>query len=215
MQLAQVQRTIVLVNYARGINNMVTLDKGQRVSLTKDHPGLKHVQICLGWDTNMYDGDDFDLDASVFLLTDIGKVNNENDFIFYYNKQHPTGAVIHMGDNRTGSGDGDDEVINIDFTKLPEYCTQIAVVVTIYEAEKRSQNFGMVDNAYIRLVDSNTKEEILRYDLSDSEDTSLSTAVEFSRLYQKDGEWKFKAVGQGFSGGLKIMCNKFGVDTKE
>ena len=194
---------------------MAVLEKGQRVSLTKDHPGLKHMQVCLGWDTNMYDGDDFDLDASVFLLTDTGTVDMEKDFVFYHNKHHPTGAVDHMGDNRTGSGDGDDERINVDFTKLPEYCTQIAVVVTIDEAEKRSQNFGMVDNAYIRLVDSDTTEEVLRYDLSDSEDTSLSTAVEFARLYKKDGEWKFKAVGQGFSGGLKTMCNKFGVDTKE
>lgn len=194
---------------------MIALDKGQRVSLTKDRPGLKHMQICLGWDTNMYDGDDFDLDASVFLLTTTGKIDSENDFIFYNNKQHSTGAVIHTGDNRTGSGDGDDEVINVDFTKIPEYCTQLAVVVTIDEAEKRSQNFGMVDNAYIRLVDSDTKEEVLRYDLSDSEDTNLSTALEFARLYKKDDEWKFKAVGQGFAGGLLTMCNKFGIDVKK
>lgn len=194
---------------------MTSLVKGQAVSLTKERPGLKHIKVCLGWDVNMYDGGDFDLDASAFLIAENGKVLQERDLIFYNNKCHPTGAVEHMGDNRTGSGSGDDEVINVDLTKIPEDYAQISFVVTIYEAENRSQNFGMVENAYIRLVDEDVKEEISRYDLSDSEDTSLSTAVEFARLYRKDGEWRFKAVGQGSSGGLETMCSKFGVNTKE
>lgn len=194
---------------------MVVLQKGQKVNLTKEHPGLKHIRVCLGWDANMYDGESFDLDASAFLMTDAGKVRKDEDFIFYYNLVHPSGAVEHMGDNRTGDADGDDEIICVDLTKIPDGCTQIAFTVSIYNAEKQSQNFGMVDRAYIRLVDEDTNQELYRYDLSNSEDTELSTAMEFGRIYKTDGKWSFKAVGQGFYGGLAAMCQKFGVDVKK
>ena len=190
----------------------VPLGKGQRVSLTKDHPGLKKVKACLGWDVNVFDGEDFDLDASLFLLKDNNRVGRDEDFIFYGNLEHPSKAIVHTGDNRTGSGDGDDEVIEIDLSLIPDGYTQIAIDVTIYEAEKKSQNFGMVENAYIRLVNAETEEELLRYDLSEEYD--LQTAIEFARIYKKNGEWKFKAVGCGYNGGLAAMCAQYGIDTE-
>lgn len=191
----------------------VILTKGQRVDLTKDRPSLKNVLIGLGWDINHYDGEsDFDLDASVFMTKDNGKVTNENDFVFYGNLQHKSKSVIHMGDNRTGDGDGDDEVIKIKLNDVPSDYSTLAVAVTIYDADVRLQNFGMVGNAYVRVLDEETGEELVRFDLS--EDFSIETAVVVAELYKRDGEWKFKAVGSGYNGGLKSLCAQYGIDAE-
>ena len=191
----------------------VILTKGQRVDLTKDRPSLKNVIIGLGWDINHYDGEsDFDLDASVFMTKDNGKVTNENDFVFYGNLQHKSKSVIHMGDNRTGDGDGDDEVIKVKLNDVPSDYSTLAVAVTIYDADVRLQNFGMVGNAYVRVLDEETGEELVRFDLS--EDFSIETAVVVAELYKRDGEWKFKAVGSGYNGGLKSLCAQYGIDAE-
>ncbi|WP_320973219.1 TerD family protein [Enterocloster bolteae] len=191
----------------------VILTKGQRVDLTKDRPSLKNVLIGLGWDINHYDGEsDFDLDASVFMTKDNGKVTNENDFVFYGNLQHKSKSVIHMGDNRTGDGDGDDEVIKVKLNDVPSDYSTLAVAVTIYDADVRLQNFGMVGNAYVRVLDEETDEELVRFDLS--EDFSIETAVVVAELYKRDGEWKFKAVGSGYNGGLKSLCTQYGIDAE-
>lgn len=191
----------------------VVLSKGQKVDLTKGNPSLNKIMVGLGWDTNQYDGEaDFDLDASVFMLKANGKVGNDKDFVFYGNLSHGSQSVVHTGDNRTGEGDGDDEIIKVDLSKVPTDYTQLSVVVTIYEAEKRLQNFGMVSNAYIRLVDESTNEEILRYDLS--EDFSTQTALVIGEIYKHNGEWKFKAVGSGYEGGLSQLCTTFGIDAQ-
>ena len=191
----------------------VILTKGQRVDLTKDRPSLKNVLIGLGWDINHYDGEwDFDLDASVFMTKDNGKVTNENDFVFYGNLQHKSKSVIHMGDNRTGDGDGDDEVIKVKLNDVPSDYSTLAVAVTIYDADVRLQNFGMVGNAYVRVLDEETGEELVRFDLS--EDFSIETAVVVAELYKRDGEWKFKAVGSGYNGGLKSLCAQYGIDAE-
>lgn len=189
----------------------VSLRKGERVSLAKVSPGLKKVRIGLGWDTNKYDGGyDFDLDAAAFLTGANGKVTTETDFVFYNNKLHPSGAVEHMGDNRTGDGEGDDEEIVIDLEKVPQNITGISFTVTIHEADVRNQNFGMVSNAYIRIIDEVNNSEVARFDLG--EDYSCQTAVVVAELYRKDGEWRFKAIGDGFSGGLAALCANFGID---
>lgn len=189
----------------------ISLKKGQKVSLTKGNPGLKNVVVGLGWDTNAYDtGSDFDLDAAAFCLTDSGKVSNQNDFVFFGNLSHPSGAVTHLGDNLTGAGDGDDEQIKIDLSKVPAEITKIAFTVTIYEAETRRQNFGQVSNAYIRIVDEVTNTEIIRFDLG--EDFSIETAVVVGELYKHNGEWKFNAIGSGFGGGLAALCNHYGIE---
>ena len=189
----------------------VNLKKGQKVSLTKENPGLANVMVGLGWDVNQYDtGGDFDLDATAFLLTDAGKVSRQEDFIFYGNQTHPTGAVAHMGDNKTGEGEGDDEQIRVNLSQVPEGISRIAFAATIYEPEERRQNFGMVNNAFIRICDVTTGQEILRYDLS--EDFSIETAVIFGELYRNGGEWKFNAIGSGFQGGLAAICANYGVD---
>ena len=191
----------------------VILTKGQRVDLTKDRPSLKNVLIGLGWDINHYDGEsDFDLDASVFMTKDNGKVTNENDFVFYGNLQHKSKSVIHMGDNRTGDGDGDDEVIKVKLNDVPSDYSTLAVAVTIYDADVRLQYFGMVGNAYVRVLDEETGEELVRFDLS--EDFSIETAVVVAELYKRDGEWKFKAVGSGYNGGLKSLCAQYGIDAE-
>lgn len=188
-----------------------SLSKGEKVSLTKDRPGLKNILIALGWDTNKYDGEaDFDLDASAFVLTKNGKVRNDNDFIFYHNLTHESGAVEHTGDNLTGEGDGDDEVIKVDLSKIPDNYEKIVFAVTIYDAESRLQNFGMVSNAYIRLVDNSNGEELYRYDLS--EDFSTQTAVVVAEIYRHNGEWKYKAIGSGYNGGLAALCSAYGID---
>ena len=189
----------------------ICLKKGEKVSLTKDNPGLKNVLVGLGWDVNAFDtGGNFDLDASAFLLTDSGKVSAQEDFVFYGNKEHKSGGVVYMGDNRTGAGEGDDEQIKLDLSKIPQAITRIVFTVTIYEAEARRQNFGQVSNAFIRLVDESAGKEIVRYDLG--EDFSIETAVVVGEVYRNGAEWKFNAIGSGFSGGLAALCAHFGIE---
>lgn len=191
----------------------VSLQKGQKVSLTKDNPGLKKVVVGLGWDVNAFDtGGDFDLDAAAFLLNDTGRVGSSSDFVFYGNLSHPSGSVVHQGDNLTGVGDGDDEQIKIDLSKVPDNVTKIAFTVTIYEPEQRKQNFGQVNNAFIRIYNEENGEEMLRYDLG--EDFSIETAAVFGELYKNGSEWKFNAIGSGFQGGLAALCANFGVDVE-
>ena len=191
----------------------VNLKKGQKVSLTKDNPGLQHVVVGLGWDVNNYDtGGDFDLDAAAFLLGDSGKVKDSGDFVFYGNLKHSSGGAEHLGDNLTGAGDGDDEQIKIDLSRLPETVVRVAFTATIYDAETRRQNFGMVSNAFIRICNEDTGEEMLRYDLG--EDFSIETAVVFGELYKNNGEWKFNAIGSGYQGGLAALCGNYGVDVE-
>lgn len=188
---------------------MVSLVKGQKVDLTKGNAGLKKILVGLGWDTNKYDGDDFDLDTSAFLLDKNGKVTTDKDFVFFNNLVHPSGAVKHMGDNLTGSGDGDDEQIIVDLAKIPENIEKIAFTVTIYEADSRMQNFGMVSNAYIRMSNEETGEEMIRYDLG--EDYSTETSMVLGELYRHNGEWKFNAIGASYAGGLTALCNGYGL----
>lgn len=189
----------------------ITLSKGQKVSLTKGNPGLKHLVVGLGWDTNKYDGGfDFDLDSAAFLLGESGKVNNDADFIFYNNLKHSSGAVIHLGDNLTGEGDGDDEQIKVDLSLVPANVNKIAFTVTIHEALERRQNFGQVSNSYVRVVNEDTNEELLNYELG--EDFSIETAVVVCEIYRHNGEWKFNALGSGFEGGLEALCKNFGIN---
>ncbi len=188
----------------------VNLKKGQKVDLTKTNPGLAKITVGLGWDTNKYDGGfDFDLDAVAFLLSDTGKVSSEKELIFYNNPKHTSESVIYSGDNRTGVGEGDDEIINIDLTKVPNNIQRISFAVTIYDAEKRKQNFGQVSNAFIRVINQVTNEELIRYDLG--EDFSIETAVIIADLYRHGSDWKFNAIGSGFQGGLTALCNNFGL----
>lgn len=188
----------------------ISLQKGQRISLAKVAPSLVAGFIGLGWDVNLTDtGGDFDLDVSVFLLGDNEKLVSDQHFIFYNNlvSPDPDQSVKLLGDNRTGEGEGDDEGLIVDLRKVPPEVAKIAVTVTIYEADKRNQNFGQVTNAYIRLVDVQSKDEVLRYDLS--EDFSVETAVIMAELYRKDGEWRVNAVGSGFQGGLQSLLDKY------
>ena len=189
----------------------VSLAKGQKVDLTKTNPGLKEVLIGLGWDTNKYDGGhDFDLDSAAFLLGADGKVTSDGDFVFYNNLKHSSGSVEHLGDNLTGAGEGDDEQIKIDLSKVPETIQKISFTVTIHEADTRKQNFGQVENAFIRVVNAANNEELIRYDLG--EDFSVETAVVVGELYRHSGEWKFQAIGSGFGGGLAALGKNFGVN---
>lgn len=191
----------------------ISLKKGQKVSLTKGNPGLNKVVVGLGWDVNQFDtGGDFDLDTAAFLLADSGKVSRPEDFVFFGNLKHPSGSVEHMGDNLTGAGDGDDEQIKIDLSAIPGNITKIAFSVTIYDAEERRQNFGQVNNSFIRIYDETTGEEILRYDLG--EDFSIETAAVFGELYKNNGEWKFNAIGSGYQGGLAALCANYGVEVE-
>lgn len=191
----------------------VNLQKGQKVSLTKGNPGLRKVVVGLGWDVNQFDtGGDFDLDAAAFLLNETGRVGGSGDFVFYGNLMHSSGAVQHMGDNLTGAGDGDDEQIRIDLSMVPGNITRIAFTVTIYDAEVRRQNFGQVNNAFIRIYNEANGEELLRYDLG--EDFSIETAVVFGELYKNGNEWKFNAIGSGYQGGLAALCANYGVDVE-
>lgn len=188
----------------------ISLVKGQKIDLTKGND-LKKAIIGLGWDINGYDGGyDFDLDASAFLLNGQGVAVNDYDFIFYNNLKHPSECVIHTGDNRTGEGDGDDEQIIIDFTKIPADIDRISISVTIHDAETRIQNFGQVSNAYTRVVNEETNVEMLRYDLT--EDYSIETALVVCDLYRNGAEWKFNAIGSGFQGGLGPICRQYGLD---
>lgn len=188
----------------------VSLSKGGNVSLSKEAPGLKGVKVGLGWDTRVTDGSAFDLDASVFVLNETGKVRSDADFIFYNNKNGANGAVVHQGDNQTGEGSGDDEVVVVSLDQLTADIQKLSFAVTIHEADGRRQNFGMVSNAYIRVVNADGGTEIARYDLS--EDASTETAMIFGDLYRHGGEWKFKAIGQGFAGGLGPLAQSLGVN---
>ena len=191
----------------------INLTKGQRISLDKS---MTHALVGLGWDTNHYDGGyDFDLDASAFLLGADGKLIKDEDFVFYNNLNGRDGAVVHTGDNLTGEGEGDDETILIDFTKMPPEIKKISIVVTIHDAEARRQNFGQVSNAYIRIAklsgpNDTVGEEALRFDLE--EEFSIETALVVAEIYNKDGDWKFNAVASGYQGGLAAICRSFGAN---
>ena len=182
----------------------IQLEKGQRIEL-----GLSRVSVGLGWDPNEGTGFDFDLDASAFMLGDNKRIPNDNFFVFYNNQRSPDGAVESTGDDLTGgnSDGGDDETLNVDLTKVDPQVQEIVFTATIYKAEERKQNFGQVRNSYIRIYNSITNEEIARYDLD--EDFSVETAVEFGRLYRRNGEWKFEAMGYGDKGGLQALVNKY------
>lgn len=188
----------------------VSLSKGGNVSLSKEAPGLTKALIGLGWDARATDGGDFDLDASAFLVNAAGKVRSDADFIFYNNLRSTDGSIEHTGDNRTGAGDGDDEAIKIDLAKVPADVQRIAVCVTIHDAEGRRQNFGMVSNAFVRVVNIDGGKEVARYDLA--EDASTETAMIFAEIYRNGAEWKFKAIGQGFAGGLGPLAKNYGVN---
>ncbi len=188
----------------------VSLSKGGNISLSKEAPGLSTVRVGLGWDTRVTDGGAFDLDASAFVLNAQGKVRSDADFIFYNNKNGAGGAVVHQGDNTTGEGEGDDEVVIVKLNTLPADVSKVSFGVTIHEAEGRRQNFGMVTNAFIRVVNDAGGTEIARFDLS--EDASTNTAMIFGELYRHGDEWKFKAIGQGFDGGLAPLARSMGVN---
>lgn len=191
----------------------VNLSKGQRVSLDKS---VTMARIGLGWDINRYDGgQDFDLDACVFLLDANGKVMKDEDFVFYNNTSARNGAVVHTGDNRTGEGDGDDEAILIDFSKVPDEVQRIAVTVTIFDGQQKNQNFGQVSNSYVRVIkvdspDDQGGEEVLRFDLV--EEFSIETALVVCEIYRFNGDWKFNAVAAGYQGGLEALCRTYGVN---
>lgn len=190
----------------------IQLSKGQRVDLTKNDPTLQKIGIGLGWDVKQFDGgQDYDLDASAFLLNASGKCRTELDFIFYNNLKSVDGSVVHAGDNRTGEGDGDDEFVSINLSKVPQDVDKVAITVTIHDAELRRQNFGQISNAYVRLVNEDTGAEVLRYDLG--EDFSVETAVVFCEVYRQANDWKFNAVGSGYQGGLQSLVNAYGLDT--
>ncbi|MEM8830355.1 MAG: TerD family protein [Cyanobacteria bacterium P01_G01_bin.19] len=188
----------------------VNLSKGQRISLEKVAPGLSEVFVGLGWDTNITDtGGDFDIDASVFLIDKSEKLVSDNHFIFYNNltSPDPDKSVEHLGDNRTGAGEGDDEVIKVNLKQVPAEVNKIVMTVTIHEAEERQQNFGQVQNAFVRVVDPKNKAEVVRYDLT--EDFSIETALIMAELYRKDGEWRINAVGAGYQGGLQALLDRY------
>ena len=188
----------------------VSLVKGGNVSLTKEAPSMNVALVGLGWDARVTDGQAFDLDASVFLVGDDGKVLSDSHFVFYNNTTSPDGAVQHQGDNRTGEGDGDDEQVKIELAKVGAEVKKLVFAVTIHEAEARKQNFGMVSNSYMRVVNNDNGAEIARFDLS--EDASTETAMIFGELYRHGTEWKFKAVGQGFAGGLGALAKQQGIN---
>ncbi len=188
----------------------VSLTKGGNVNLSKEAPGLVKIVVGLGWDARATDGTAFDLDASAFLVKADGKVRSDNDFCFYNNKSVADGAVQHAGDNTTGAGDGDDETVKVDLSKVPADIDKVVFAVTIHDAEARRQNFGQVSRAYIRVVNEEGGAELARYDLS--EDASIETAMIFGEIYRNAGDWKFKAVGQGFAGGLGPLASSFGVN---
>ena len=189
----------------------IMLKKGQKIDLTKGNKSLKKILVGLVWDTNKYDGGyDFDLDAAAFCCGDDDKVHEDLDFIFYNNLKHESGAIEHLGDNLTGEGEGDDEQIVIDLSLIPARITKINFTVTIHEADERGQNFGQVSNAYVRVVNQENDEELIRYDLG--EDFSVETAIVVAQLYKHNGEWKFNAIGSGFAGGLAALCRNFGLN---
>ncbi|TPG97760.1 TerD family protein [Haemophilus haemolyticus] len=188
----------------------ISLTKGQNVSLSKTDPSLKNVLVGLGWDARSTDGQDFDLDASVFMATENGKVPSDRHFIFYNQLVSPCGGVEHTGDNLTGDGDGDDESVIVRLDKVESNIKSLFITVTIHDAEARRQNFGQVSNAFVRIVNNDTSDEIVRFDLS--EDYSTETAMVFGEIYRHNGEWKFRAIGQGYTGGLYSLCQQYGVN---
>ena len=191
----------------------INLTKGQKIDLTKGNPSLKNIMVGLGWDVNEFDGGaDFYLDASAFALGANAKCPTDQDFVFYGNLKHTSGDIEHMGDNLTGEGDGDDEQILVDLSMIPANIEKIAFTVTIYDADRRRQNFGQVSNSYIRIVDESTGTEIIHYDLG--EDFSIETAIVVGELYKYNGNWKFNAIGGGFRGGLAALCAHYGIDAK-
>jgi len=189
----------------------VSLSKGGNVSLTKEAgpAGITNALVGLGWDVRSTTGTDFDLDASAILVKPDGKVLSDQHFVFFNNLQSPEGAVIHTGDNRTGEGEGDDEAIKVNLQKVPTDVDKVVFVVSIYDADTRSQNFGQVRNAFIRVVNEANNQELARYDLS--EDASTETAMVFGEVYRNGAEWKFRAVGQGYASGLRGIAQDFGV----
>ncbi len=187
--------------------NTISLTKGVKVDLSKEAPGLKHAILGLGWDTKEGSAPDFDLDASVFMLNASGKLTDQKNFIYFKNLTSPCGSVIHSGDNLTGAGEGDDETVSVELDKVPADVNELAFIVNIYEAKMRNQNFGQVKNAFIRISDKTTGQEILRYDLS--EDFSAHTAVLFGRLYRHNGAWKFEASGVGETSGLDAFVQHY------
>ncbi|MFR9675034.1 TerD family protein [Streptomyces sp. TR06-5] len=188
----------------------VSLAKGGNVSLTKEAPNLTAVVVGLGWDARTTTGSDFDLDASALLAGSEGKVTNDRNFVFFNNLTSPDGSVQHLGDNLTGEGEGDDEVIKVNLAAVPSEVEKIVFPVSIYEAEARQQSFGQVRNAFIRIVNQADNNELARYDLS--EDASTETAMVFGELYRHGAEWKFRAVGQGYASGLRGIAQDFGVN---
>lgn len=187
----------------------ISLNKGGSLSLSKEAPGLEEIMVGLGWDVRATDGKDFDLDASAFLLNESGKCRSDADFCFYNQKSAGDGSVEHQGDNTTGEGEGDDEQVKISLNKVPSDVQKVAFAVTIHEGQQRGQNFGQVSNAFVRVVDTKTDKEITRFDLS--EDASTEAAMIFAEVYRHNGEWKFKAVGQGYAGGLGPLAQNFGI----
>ena len=188
----------------------ISLQKGGNVNLSKEAPGLNKMVVGLGWDIRSTDGAAFDLDGAIFMLNSAGKVRSDADFVFYNNLKSVDGSVTHSGDNRTGAGEGDDETVTIDLAKVPADVDKIAVCVTIHEADTRRQSFGQVSKAFIRCVNANGNTEIARYDLS--EDGSTEAAMIFGEVYRAGADWKFRAIGQGFKGGLGPLAKNFGVN---
>lgn len=188
----------------------ISLSKGGNVSLSKEAPGLTEVIVGLGWDPRVTDGTEFDLDASIFITGEDGKVLDDASFIFYNNKKSADGSVEHLGDNRSGQGEGDDEQVNVKLTGLAANVKKLVFAVTIHDADSRRQNFGQVSNAYIRILNKADGKEVARYDLS--EDASTETAMIFGELYRHGDEFKFKAIGQGFAGGLLPLAKSHGVN---
>ena len=187
----------------------ISLTKGGNVNLSKEAPNLTNMAVGLGWNPRATDGQAFDLDAVAFLVNESGKVRADADFIFFNNLKSSDGSVEHTGDNRTGEGDGDDEVIKVDLTKVPADVSKVVYCAVIYDGQTRNQNFGQVADAFIRVVNTQGDAEVARYDLS--EDSSTETAMIFGELYKNNGEWKFRAVGQGFAGGLGPLAASYGV----
>lgn len=201
-------------NVAQPQGGVVNLSKGAKINLSKSKPSLKKIMVGLGWDTQKYDGaGDFDLDASVFLVKANG-MTDADGFVFYNKLKGPNDSVIHQGDNRTGEGEGDDEQIFIDLDKIPEHIQKIAITVTIDQGpnQNRGQNFGMVENSFCRLVNTDTDTEEVRFDLG--EDFSVETAVVIGEIYKHNGDWNFRAIGQGFAGGLEALCKNYGLQVE-
>ncbi len=188
----------------------ISLNKGGNLSLSKTDPTLKNILIGLGWDARPTSGADFDLDASAFMVKEDGKVRSDSDFIFYNQLKSTCGSVEHTGDNKTGAGEGDDEALIVLLDKVPAEIQRIVFTVTIHDAEARKQNFGQVSNAFIRVVNKDSNNEVARFDLS--EDASIETAMVFGEIYKHGGEWKFKAVGQGYAGGLAALARQYGIN---